>query len=230
MQTAEVLERPTPVQPVTEPIAPPKPTMRGWIHAVTVPVALIACLTLVVLSPTPIARLATAVFTLSSMLLFGMSALYHRFNWGPKAKAALRRIDHANIFLLIAGTYTPMALLALEWPHSVILLSAVWGGAVIGILSRVFWVGAPRWLYVPLYVLLGWAAVAYMGPLFSFSVPMAVLIIIGGLAYTLGAVAYGFKRPNFSSKHFGFHEVFHTLTVVAWGCHFAAVLIASLQS
>ena len=196
----------------------------------TVPLVLIACLTLVVLSPTPIARLATAIFTLSSMVLFGMSALYHRFNWGPKAKATLRRIDHASIFVLIAGTYTPLALLALEQPGSIILLSSVWGGALVGILARIFWVGAPRWLYVPLYLLLGWAAIAYMGPLFQFSVPMAMLVIIGGLAYTVGAIVYGFKRPNFWPGHFGFHELFHALTVVAWACHFAAVMIVALRS
>lgn len=196
----------------------------------TVPLVLIACLTLVVLSPTPIARLATAIFTLSSMVLFGMSALYHRFNWGPKAKATLRRIDHASIFVLIAGTYTPLALLALEQPGSIILLSSVWGGALVGILARIFWVGAPRWLYVPLYLLLGWAAIAYMGPLFQFSVPMAMLVIMGGLAYTVGAIVYGFKRPNFSPGHFGFHELFHALTVVAWACHFAAVMIVALGS
>ncbi|SJM62604.1 COG1272: Predicted membrane protein hemolysin III homolog [Agrococcus casei LMG 22410] len=205
-----------------------KPSARGWIHAITLPVALFAGLVLVAISETPAARWSTAVFAASGVILFGMSALYHRFNWTPKSKAALRRLDHANIFILIAGTYTPMAMLALPFPKSVILLSLVWGGAVIGILLRVFILNTPRWLYVALYLLLGWAAVMYMVDLFTFSPAMAILIIVGGLAYSVGAVAYALKRPNPSPKHFGFHEIFHTLTVVAWGCHWASVLVATL--
>lgn len=205
-----------------------KPSARGWIHAITLPVALFAGLVLVAISETPAARWSTAVFAASGVILFGMSALYHRFNWTPKSKAALRRLDHANIFILIAGTYTPMAMLALPFPKSVILLSLVWGGAVIGILLRVFILNTPRWLYVALYLLLGWAAVMYMVDLFTFSPAMAILIVVGGLAYSVGAVAYALKRPNPSPKHFGFHEIFHTLTVVAWGCHWASVLVATL--
>lgn len=226
------MERPetvTETSPKPAPVQEVKPVLRGWIHAVTVPIALFAGLTLVSLAPTPAARFSSAVFTAASVVLFGMSALYHRFNWGPKAKAALRRIDHANIFLLIAGTYTPMSVLALEPRKATILLSLVWGGALIGTAARIFWVNAPRWVYVPLYVILGWAAVMYMGDLFAFSVPMTVLIIAGGIAYTLGALAYGLKRPNPFPGYFGFHEIFHLLTVIAFGCHWAAVLIAALQ-
>lgn len=206
-----------------------KPTMRGWIHAVTLPVALFAGLVLVAISETPAARWSTAVFAASGVILFGMSALYHRFNWTPKSKAALRRLDHANIFILIAGTYTPMAMIALPFPKSVITLSIIWGGAVIGILLRVFILNTPRWLYVALYLLLGWGAVMYMGDLFAYSPAMAILVIVGGLAYSAGAVAYALKRPNPSMKHFGFHEIFHALTVVAWGCHWSAVLVATLS-
>lgn len=216
--------------PKPTPIAEIKPSMRGWIHAITVPLALFAGLTLVALAPTQAARFSSAVFTAASVVLFGMSALYHRFNWGPKAKTALRRIDHANIFLLIAGTYTPLAVLTLEPARATVLLSLVWGGAILGTLLRIFWVTAPRWLYVPLYIILGWAAVMYMGDFFAFSVSMSILVIAGGLAYTLGALAYGFKRPNPFPNHFGFHEIFHTLTVIAFGCHWAAVLIAALHA
>lgn len=205
-----------------------KPSARGWIHAVALPVALFAGLVLVAISDTATARWSTAVFAASGVILFGMSALYHRFNWTPKTKAALRRLDHANIFILIAGTYTPMAMLALPFPKSVILLSLVWGGAIIGILLRVFFLNAPRWLYVALYLVLGWAAVMYIVDLFAFSIPMAILIIVGGLAYSVGAIAYATKRPNPSPNHFGFHEIFHTFTVVAWACHWAAVLVATL--
>ena len=230
----DLAERPSEHERTPRPIAKSaaevaeKPSARGWIHAIALPVALFAGLVLVAISTTPAARWSTAVFAAAGVILFGMSALYHRFNWTPKVKAALRRLDHANIFILIAGTYTPMALLALPFPKSVILLSLVWGGAVIGILLRVFFLGAPRWLYVALYLILGWAAVMYLGDLFAFSIPMAILIIVGGLAYSVGAIAYATKRPNPSPNHFGFHEIFHTFTVVAWGCHWAAVLVATL--
>ena len=130
------------------------------------------------------------MFTLTSMLLFGLSALYHRFDWSPRTKVILKRVDHANIFLLIAGTYTPMAILALPPDKGWLLLGIVWGGALLGIGFRVFWIHAPRWLYVALYLLLGWAAVMYLGDLLAASVPMMVLVIVGGLLYTGGAIVY----------------------------------------
>lgn len=215
-------------EPLSDVAAPFKPTGRGWIHAVALPFALIAGLVLVAISPTIEIRFATAVFAFSGVLLFGSSALYHRFTWSPKVSRTLRRIDHASIFVLIAGTYTPTAIIALSTEQAVLLLSIVWGGALVGILMRVFWTSAPRWIYVPLYLALGWAAVMYLGDIFAFSIAMGTLIVAGGLAYTVGAVAYALKRPNFSAKHFGFHEIFHALTVIAFGCHWAAVLVAAL--
>ena len=132
----------------------------------------------------------------TSLLLFGNSALYHRFDWGPKTKATLKRIDHANIVLLIAGTYTPIAVLGLPTDQAVLLLSLVWGGAILAILFRVFWIDAPRWLYVALYLLLGWAAVMYLPQLWQASIPMVILVAIGGLLYTGGAIVYAMKRPE----------------------------------
>ena len=168
------------------------------------------------------------MFTLTSMLLFGNSALYHRFNWKPKTKVVLKRIDHANIFLLIAGTYTPLALLALPPDKGWLLLAIVWGGALLGIVFRVFWITAPRWLYVPIYLLLGWAAVMYLGDLLAVSVAMMVLVIVGGLLYTAGAVVYGVKKPNPWPGVFGFHEIFHACTVLAFMCHWTATLIIAM--
>jgi channel protein (hemolysin III family) len=133
------------------------------------------------------AKWAAAVFMATSLLLFGNSALYHRFNWGPTTKAVLKRIDHANILLLIAGTYTPIAVLALTPDKGALLLVLVWSGAILGILFRVFWINAPRWLYVALYLLLGWAAVMYIVDLLQANVAMMVLVIVGGLLYTGGA-------------------------------------------
>ena len=206
-----------------------KPTWRGWLHAGTFPVAVAAGIVLIVLAQGAPAKWASAVFMATSMLLFGASAVYHRFNWGPKAKAVLKRIDHANIFLLIAGTYTPIAVLALPPEKGLLLLSLVWTGALIGILFRVFWIGAPRWLYVALYLVLGWAAVMYIVDLFQANAAMMTLVIVGGVLYTLGAVVYAMKRPNPWPGHFGFHEIFHVCTVLAFLCHWTACLIIAIN-
>lgn len=206
-----------------------KPTWRGWIHAAVFPVAIAAGIVLIVLAQGAPAKWASAVFMASSLLLFGNSALYHRFNWGPRTKAVLKRIDHANILLLIAGTYTPIAVLALPPDQGILLLSLVWSGALLGILFRIFWIDAPRWLYVALYLVLGWAAVMYMPQLFAANLAMVILVIIGGLLYTAGAVAYALKKPNPWPGHFGFHEIFHVCTVLAFLCHWTACLLIALQ-
>ncbi len=206
-----------------------KPRWRGWIHAGTFPVAVAAGIVLICLAHGPLAKWASAVFTLTSMLLFGVSALYHRINWSPKTKQLFRRLDHANIFLLIAGTYTPLALLALPLDKGVLLLVLVWAGALLGIGFRVFWIGAPRWLYVPLYVLLGWAAMMYIVDIAHANLAAMVLVVVGGLLYTAGSIVYGFKRPNPVPGVFGFHEIFHSLTVIAFLCHWAASLLVALD-
>ena len=206
-----------------------KPTWRGWIHAGTFPVAIAAGIVLITLADGAVAKWACAVFMATSVLLFGNSALYHRFDWGPRTKAVLKRIDHANIMLLIAGTYTPIAVLALPPQKGILLLTLVWTGALLGILFRVFWINAPRWLYVALYLLLGWAAVMYLGDLLQASVAMMVLVIIGGLLYTGGAVCYALKKPNPWPGRFGFHEIFHVCTVLAFLCHWTACLLIALH-
>lgn len=206
-----------------------KPTWRGWIHAGTFPVAIAAGIVLIVLAEGAAAKWASAVFMATSVLLFGNSALYHRFNWKPTTKAVLKRIDHANIMLLIAGTYTPIAVLALPPQKGLLLLALVWAGALLGILFRVFWINAPRWLYVALYLLLGWAAVMYLVDLLQASVAMMVLVIVGGLLYTCGAVCYALKKPNPWPGHFGFHEIFHVCTVLAFLCHWTACLLIALD-
>lgn len=205
-----------------------KPLWRGWIHAGVFPIAIAAGIVLLVLAQGPAAKGSSAVFVLTSLLLFGNSALYHRLTWKPRTKIILKRIDHANIFLLIAGTYTPLAVLALPPAQGTLLLVIVWSGTVLGIAFRVFWIGAPRWLYVPLYVLMGWGAFAYIVPLFAASIPMMILVLAGGLLYTVGAVIYGMKKPNPFPGVFGFHEIFHSLTVLAFICHWSAVLIIAL--
>ena len=219
---------PLPHVPLTDDAAehlPPRPTWRGWIHAVTAPVALVAGIVLVAVAQGAEAKWASAVFALTSLLLFGNSALYHRVAWSPPVKRTLKRIDHANIFLLIAGTYTPISLLALPPGPGLLLLVVVWSGALLGIAFRVFWIGAPRWLYVPIYVGLGWAAVVDFPALWASNALMMVLVVLGGVLYTAGALVYALKRPDPFPAHFGFHEIFHTCTVLAYLCHWTAVLL-----
>jgi hemolysin III len=213
---------------LAHPGAEAKPTWRGWIHAATFPITIIAGFVLIALAEGAPAKWASAVFVLTSMLLFGSSALYHRFDWTPRTKVLLKRIDHANIFLLIAGTYTPLAILALPPDKGWLLLGVVWGGALVGIGFRMFWINAPRWLYVLLYLLLGWAAVMYLGDLLAVSIWMMALVIAGGLLYTAGAIVYAMKKPNPWPGHFGFHEIFHACTVLAFMCHWTATLIIAI--
>jgi hemolysin III len=208
--------------PVESVVAAVKPHLRGWLHAGMVPLALAAGIVLIALAPTTSGRIAATVFSISAWLLFGTSAVYHRGNWSPRVAGVLKRMDHSNIFLIIAGTYTPFALL-LPREQARTMLLIVWIGAVAGVLFRVFWVGAPRWLYTPVYVALGWVAVFYLGPLLHFGGPAIVtLIAVGGLLYTAGALVYGIKRPNPSPRWFGFHEIFHALTVAAFAAHYVA--------
>lgn len=206
-----------------------KPKLRGWIHAATFPVAIALGVLLIAFSNGAAAITGAAIFMVTSLALFGVSALYHRIGWSPNVKAVFRRIDHANIFLLIAGTYTPLSLMLLPGDKATILLALVWTGALAGVLFRVFWLSAPRWLYVVLYVVLGWSAMLFVTDLFRASWIAMTLVLIGGVFYSIGAAVYGFKRPNPSPKWFGFHEVFHSLTVAAFLCQWTGVFLAALR-
>ena len=206
-----------------------KPTWRGWIHAGMFPLAIAAGIVLICLADGAAAKISSAVFMLTSLLLFGISAVYHRFNWKPTTLALFRRLDHSNIFLLIAGTYTPLAVNALPFPKSLILLLIIWGGTALGIAFRIFWLRAPRLLYVALYIVLGWGAILYVGDLVAANVATMVLVLVGGVSYTVGAVFYALKRPNPVRGVFGFHELFHACTVIAFLCHWAAILLLVLD-
>jgi hemolysin III len=208
-------------------VAVVKPRLRGWLHAGTFPLALAAGIVLSVLAPEGAPKVGAIVFTVTAALLFGTSAVYHRGHWSARTTGILKRLDHSNIFLIIAGSYTPFALSLLPADQARTLLLIVWGGAIGGVLFRVFWVGAPRWLYTPIYVALGWVAVFYFGPLLHFGGPaIVILMAVGGVLYTLGAVVYGTKRPNPSPRWFGFHEIFHAFTVLAFGAHYVAASLA----
>lgn len=210
------------------PQTPAKPRLRGWLHAGMAPAALVAGIALLVLAP-PQDRLAIGVYVVCALLLFSVSAVYHRFGWGPRVRAVLQRLDHANIFLIIAGTYTPFAVLLLEPGPARVLLWVVWIGALAGVAFRVLWAGAPRWLYVPVYVALGWVAVFFLPQfLHRAGILVLALIVLGGLLYSVGAVVYGLKRPDPSPRWFGFHEVFHAFTLGGFLTQFAAISIVAL--
>jgi hemolysin III len=216
-------------------LAEVKPKLRGWLHLGTAPLVLAAGIVLVCLAPTDMTRAGAIIFSISALLLFSVSALYHRGHWRPKTWILLRRWDHSNIFLLIAGSYTPFSLILLHGTDRVVLLSVVWAGAILGVGFRNFWTTAPRWLYVPIYLALGWAAVFFIPQMFMGSrqlgvgigIATMVLIIIGGLLYTVGGVVYGLKRPNPSPRWFGFHEVFHSFTIAAFFTHYVGVSMAT---
>lgn len=190
------------------------------------PLSLVAGLILITLANELRGRITLGIFTLTAVTLFTCSALYHRVAWNDKNKAIWRRIDHSNISILIAGTYTPFAVYLLQPSQTKTLLIVAWGGAILISLLRIFWLSAPRWLYVAGYISLGWAAVFYM-PAFlnSGGVAIFILILVGGLLYSTGGVIYALKKPNFSINWFGFHELFHALTAAAFICHFVAAIL-----
>jgi hemolysin III len=206
-----------------------RPTWRGWIHLVATPLALIAGVVLIALAPSGTGKVTSAIYAITGVLLFGISALYHRGRWSPRTKVILKRLDHTNIMLVIAGTYTPLSAMLLPQAKAVLLLSLIWLGALFGVLFRVLWVAAPRWLYVPVYVALGLAALFYLPDFFAASAEATALIVIGGIFYIAGAVIYGIRKPNFSSSHFGFHELFHAFTVVGFTAHYTAIVLAVLR-
>ena len=203
-----------------------RPKLRGIIHLVMSPLALVAGLVLITITTELRGRVTLTIFTLTAVSLFTCSAIYHRIPWGPSAKAIWRRIDHANIPLLIAGTYTPFAIYLLDKSQAVILLSLVWGGALLSGVFRVFWLSAPRWLYVPIYLALGWAALIYLPDFYrNGGLIVFLLVAFGGILYSLGAIIYAVKWPNFSINWFGFHELFHAMTAAAFISHFIAAIL-----
>lgn len=204
-----------------------KPLLRGWFHTGMAPVMFLAGLVLLVFTPSPTLRIGVVIYLLSAVIMFGNSAVYHRFTWSPEAKAIFRRLDHSFIFTFIAGTYTPLVLSMLHGCDRIVLLCLIWGCATLGLLFRIFWLGAPRWLYTILYIAMGWIALGWLATFWNAGGPVVVLLIIlGGLFYTLGALCYALKKPNPWPRWFGFHEIFHLGTVLAALTHFVAIVLA----
>lgn len=203
----------------------PKPAMRGWIHAVAAPLSLAAGIVLICLAKQPGLKWACAVFMVSSLILFTNSAAYHLGDWNSKVTNVLRRIDHVNIFLLIAGTYTPVAF-ALQpfWRNTIII--SMWTCTAIAIIINVIWTTAPRWLYTLVYVIFGIYGLAYMVLFWTSPVAgpvVTILIIAGGVCYIAGAIVYARRSPDPWPRVFGFHEIFHCGTVAGYACHMVAI-------
>lgn len=200
-----------------------KPLLRGVSHEVAAAFALVGWVLLVRHAPGPRAAIAAGVYGLTLTAQFGVSALYHRPRWGDRARLLMRRLDHAAIFLLIAGTYTPFCLLLPDGPGRV-LLAFVWAGALAGMAFSVAWPLAPKWLMAALTVALGWAVVPAL-PALRAAIGMGGLALLlgGGLAYTTGAVVYATRRPDPFPRVFGYHEVFHALVILAAVCHYVAI-------
>jgi hemolysin III len=202
----------------------PRPRLRGVIHQWSFFVALAAGATLVALAPAGRATAASAVYAAALVGLLGTSALYHRITWRPRARAWLRRLDHSMIFVLIAGTYTPFAVLVLDGNLRDVVLVGVWIGAAAGIVFTLLWVSAPKWLAAMAYVALGWFSIIAVPQIAERAGAGAIaLLALGGVAYTAGAVVYALRRPDPRPATFGYHEIFHVLVVIAAAAHFAAV-------
>ena len=219
------------VHALSESIGDVKPRLRGWLHLGLVPLALVGGIVLIALSPNNATRVGSAVYVASALLLFGVSAAYHRGTWPPETWRVLRRLDHCNIYVLIAGSCTAYALLMLSGTDRAVMLALVWGSAVLGVTARFIWPDAPRWLSPPIYVLCGFGAVLFIPGFISGAsrfgagtgAATLTLMATGAVLYIVGAVVYGLRRPNPWPRWFGFHEVFHTFTILAFASHYVAV-------
>ena len=205
------------------------PRLRGVLHAYAFWFAAVAATLLIALAPTDRARLAAAIYGTALCALFAASGLYHRWRWHPRWKPLLRRVDHSTIYLFIAASTTPIALLVLSGTIQIVVLVSVWSGAVLGIAFALAWIDAPRLLTAGTYLAVGWAGVIAVPQLLSeVGVAPFVLFLVGGILYSAGAIIYATKRPNPVPKVFGYHEVFHALVILAAALHYAVVALIVL--
>lgn len=232
----DTVERPDDI-----PAARAKPRARGWIHLVSAVVAFVAGVTLIAVSWPLVAHkagawvgfeagLSTFIYSVSVVGMFAVSATYHRITWqSVVTRMRMKRLDHAMIFVFIAGTYTPFAMLAMNPTQGRTVLTIVWGGALAGVLLKLCWPTAPKWVGVPLYLLLGWVSAFYIAAiLHNAGVAAMVLLAVGGALYSIGAIMYAFKWPDPWPATFGYHEFFHAFTAVAAICQYIAIWFAAL--
>jgi hemolysin III len=203
-----------------------RPRLRGVLHQYSFFVSIVMGAALVVSASGAGERAGAGIFAATLATMFGVSALYHRKVWTPSARRWMRRLDHASIYLLIAGTYTPFALIALDGAWRWTILPIVWGGALVAILAKVAWVDAPKWLAAGIAIALGWIGVVAMPELLDHAGWAGVLLLgAGGVLYTAGAVVYAARRPDPAPAVFGYHELFHALVILAAACQYAAVAL-----
>jgi hemolysin III len=203
-----------------------KPRLRGVLHEGAFFASILVAPLLILSADASRARLAAAVFAVSMTTCFGVSALYHRVTWSPSGRRWMRRADHAGVYLLIAGTYTPVALLVLDGDWRTVILAVVWSGSFVAILLKFVWVDAPKWLAAGIGLALGWVAVVALPQLEErLQVSALTLLIAGGLLYSAGAVVYARRKPDPMPAVFGYHEVFHALTIAAAACQYVAIAI-----
>jgi hemolysin III len=211
------------------PAAPLKPRLRGVFHQYAFFVSIPCGAGLILAATSGRARLAAAIYAVALSALLGTSALYHRITWRPNARRWMRRLDHSMIFVLIAGTYTPVALLALQGPLATTILIVLWAGALGGMVFKLAWIDAPKWLLAAIYVVLGLVSGAVFGQLPGAIGWLGVAgLAAGGVLYTAGAVVYASGRPNPAPAVFGYHEIFHVLVIVAAALHYAVIAFAVL--
>lgn len=209
---------------MTQPQVNKKPLLRGTIHQEAFFVALGACAVMIAQSSTPKSWTASLIYSLGLLLMFGISALYHRPHWEPEPRKLMKRLDHSAIFIQIAGTATPICLLALPEKDGFQFLTINWVVAFAGVLQSIFWVKAPKFVTAILYIAMGWLAVPYLSELkTSLGMTNVLLILAGGLFYTVGAVFYATKKPKLVPHIFGYHELFHLFTVIAAALHFIVI-------
>jgi hemolysin III len=202
-----------------------RPSLRGVLHAVAFFVSIVVGSLFVAYAPAG-RGVAAVVFAVTASVMLGTSALYHRVTWSPSRRRLMRRADHAALFLLIAGTYTPVALIGLSGAWRTTVLAVVWSGAVLAALAKICWVGSPGWVSAAIGISLGWMAVVAL-PELAHNVGLApvFLLVAGGVAYTVGAVVYAVRRPDPLPRVFGYHELFHALTIVALSCQYVAIAV-----
>lgn len=208
-----------------------RPSLRGLFHLCAAVAASVGGVLLLLLADSPQAYAGSAIFAISLVLLYSVSAAYHRIRWSPRLRAIIRRLDHSMIFALIAGTYTPFCLLKLNTTWGIAMLSVVWVVALAGITSKMLWPGSPRWFSVSLYLAAGWLAVIAAPQLLSwFTAGPLALLALGGLFYTLGGIVYASRRPDPYPQTFGYHEVFHVLVIIGSALHYSLVAVYLLPS
>ena len=201
-----------------------KPKLRGYFHQEAFFIALGACILLVVKSSNSLCFISSLVYSIGLLTMLGVSSVYHRFNWPPPQRALWKRLDHSAIFILIAGTFTPICLLALSESSGHKLFIVIWSAAVLGVLQSIFWVKAPKIVTAIFYVIMGWLAFPYIGELNDkLGVKLVILMLAGGVVYTVGAIFYAFKKPNLIPGVLGYHELFHLFTIIGAAFHFAMV-------